>query len=323
MRDAVVGVLLLGLTSGYAAAQTDQIPAEALAAWAKYRTAPVCWIQLEGRSFEGPGVQGEKLYIEYKAHNDLRLVIQEQTGKDTYRGEAWGHNERYRFHLLRPGPQRPWVLASVALPAEVERGYDVDYWLSPWNASLRYYSLNFLSYPLDQLVQARSFRAQQVERDPQKPQRWRITFTADPRERLVAQPAVPGKTVPGDLVEHARGYFVLDAEYDWLPVEGAVESPDTATRMVMMRSDFREQDGWWYPSREKLISQRLSTGQNYESFYTVSAIRVKPPPAAEEFRLTAFGLPEPEGTGSRWWWVVLVAGVAALLGLGIYLRRRA
>jgi len=36
--------------------------------------------------------------------------------------------------------------------------------------------------------------------------------------------------------------------------------------MVIIRSDFREQDGWWYPFREKLISQRLATGQNYESF---------------------------------------------------------
>jgi len=33
--DAVVGFLLLGLASGQAAAQPDQIPAEALAAWAK------------------------------------------------------------------------------------------------------------------------------------------------------------------------------------------------------------------------------------------------------------------------------------------------
>lgn len=137
---------------------------------------------------------------------------------------------------------------------------------------MRYYSLNFLSYPLDQLVQARSFRARQVQRDPHKPHLWRITFTADPQERLVAQPAIPGKTVPGDLVEHARGYFVLDADHDWLPVKGAVDDPDGKTRMVIIRSDFREQDGWWYSSREQIISYRLKIGEKYESFYEVGGL---------------------------------------------------
>ncbi len=213
-------------------------------------------------------------------------------------GQVWGRNRDYTYQLLRNGPQLPWFLAEYTDPTLGTAGAklighltEIERWryLFPWEP-----------------VAWTSFL--------------QVVATAPASQVTMASETNAGvKTVKlvADLPE--RGLKIglrLDPENSFLPVASEVETPDM--RIATEYSDWRPVEGLGVPFQ--VVSRTAYTNRNADatSFTTVTSVSFERLPSSD-FRLPAFGIPEPHPERYRSnriaLWVAIIGLIGAVGGL--------
>jgi hypothetical protein len=222
---------------------------------------------------------------------------------------VWGSNPQYSFQLRHQN--NGWVLENYDLDKELRVGagtvsQDVrDVPLSPFNS---------LGRPLSALLQEPNFKVTRAEKQ-----------VIDGHEFVRIHFESPCPLTQQAYHDIQAGVLLLDPEHCWCIKELEIWRKMKSGVNDSMKSLYEYKEGSGkFPilTRRKLtaFSDKNVAVATVEVRYDLEEVRN--PPGDEEFRLTAYGLPEPRGVvwpkkASKWWLWFIGMGLASLI-LGAY-----
>jgi len=281
-------------------------PPDAIRHWESYSNNAVKLLRLRGKSFEGDDEE-----VIYKANGDSRILVWEKKRGGEWTGEVWGRNDKYNFSLTRRGRSQPWVLTFIALKDRHDDGSTVDQVLRANDGDYQHYALGLRRYPVNTLAKLMSFRAESVQPDEHTGSIQWVAFTVNANE-----------PIDGDNTAFFhKGRIALDTAHAWLPVQAELHCSTAVVRCA--KSEFRCENGRWYPARTKFVTTSLKTGKAHHSDEEVLEINTYDAPPPNDFFLASFGLPEPSARITSvppFAWLVLLG--FGLLVTGLYVRQK-
>ncbi len=290
--------------------------------------APAAWRALaEGvGSYEGTRVMRtvraasqppEVSKVDFKFAEDLALAITDDGSRVT----AHGMNRRYAFELRRIG-ETEWIIAKLARKGDPGHGELVDYALKASRGCLTS-GTSLFPRRLPQLVQEPTFKVTDVRAVRLAGEELaEVQFAYDPKDK-------------SDLrIREAR--LILNPARSWTVREGRAqvdwpsEETGTVSQEVIYYDDFAPVPvvkTFRARSEARPAGPRAKelgiTGPTTLEITSEFDVRPLERPDERDFSLTAFGLPEPDGTSPSLWWLwALIAGVV-LLALALWLGRGA
>ena len=264
----------------------------------------------------GGGAENVEEYTWKRSGTD-RLLLWEGKVGGVWKGEVAGENRGYSFQLRRADRNRPWTLLQLEMKTEGEvrgvNGTQLDVTARtaggfPIQIDVAS-GVDLLSSPcvvLDDLSRANNlvhltFHVREDKVNDAKALGFRYRQAA-----LTLDPTRNFAIVRSDWVDENGDHVIREREY--------VNSDDSSQRSLACK--------WRGFHRNK---QGKESSLSLTEVKTVKlGTRVNP----EEFRLSAFGLPEPgeilvDQRGKSWWWIGSGGLVIVLAGLWVYRRQRA
>ncbi len=220
-------------------------------------------------------------------------------------------NPEYAFEVEQSRKQDGWRLVSI-IP-----GDEIEQLPLPWNPkekALTYYRAAYVPFwaSIYDTLTHPNFSIQRVAYvDEAKGQHLRIEF-----EHTFHTPS-------GDV--RKQGWLVLDPDKYWVIIEGKVSNDWAISHAKLEYQD--TPDGFPLLQRIERISSYPQLGELDISKWEFEYWEKKPVRGEEEFRLSYYGIPEPEELRGHkftpWWLYILLAGLAlVIVGFGIYAWRR-
>jgi hypothetical protein len=250
---------------------------------------------------------------EFKSNSVCKLTLAEATGPEDWGGELIAFNSMYGFTLGRKAPDAPWVLKDLAMG-------DNRHNRTGWEAYDQAAVLGWTTVDnvrLADLVREPNFRvtgAKAIERDGAELIQIDFDNTHVPAAPLYILIQSGMLLLDPDRFWMLRGFDVRDRSAQGEhSSKGEYEVRSSSTKAPI-------------PKRLVQVSKGLMKGGRVMTItkeYDLSEVTT--PPGEEEFTLSAFGLPEPQGViwqkPSRWYLWFIGVGVACLV-IGAYLWHR-
>lgn len=250
----------------------------------------------------------ERIQWEFKCCGSCLLVRRETFQGDSYVGRIAGENSVYSFSLTRKKPDGVWVIDNLApkkpgtrLPKVGGAGG-----LTAGNPAV--------SFPT--LFQSPDFHIVEASEQVHDGKRLvRVAFSYEDRGR---KSALRG------------GFILLDPELDWLPQKGELKLDDSQGTTGTQTFDYtylRGSDSHPPILREKArstIRERDRVVKDEEQTIDFEP-RKKTSTPESEYRLAAFGFPEPfdaQSSSTSWYIWLAVAGIMCLVGTACYRKYR-
>jgi hypothetical protein len=294
--------LLLASTGVLSASTNDwrsRFEAEAPAAWDEYRHA---------NQFAQGVCRGQKSEFEVKRNERCRFA--RTTELTSGKTELFVENSQYRFQL-KSGKDGGWVMTSYHRLGQ------------PENAAAEQIRLRLERYFLDidqavredvdhtslsEIVRSPRTQIADVKLLPNRLIEAKLAFDPDPQEKRQKL----GMTL------------VLDPARNWLPLSQTVIVRNRAgtgshtSELIFQDGAFPQPSRISWRQEYALVSQAEQWKE--EGVWICSMSVPKRLPEDEEFRLSAFGLPEPpevtwEKRSSRYIWLLVAAGLFAVLAV--------
>lgn len=295
----------------------DRFPSEPMRCWAdfQHQTADgTITCSMAGR-FDS---EEERHTYEFKSNGSTRLVlVRDFVGEGKERETVYCQNSKYAFVLTRRAHDAAWVLESLHIPFDADAGQNIERRLRDSVA------------PFAPMTHLNMVNLKDIVGQPT----FAVTALAyGDRERASGLVKL-GFVVRKDADESApvvqEGTLWLDPDNYWSVREASVRliGQEGEEGQLEIRIDLQDCDGipiprsirndvtWRLPNGESSVSNVLMSDYTYSS----SA------PSKDEFRLTAFGLPEPRGfdEGHSWWLYLALLGAAMIcLGYAAFRRSR-
>ncbi len=200
-----------------------------------------------------------------------------------------GMNGDYSYRIQRAPTGGTWGIKSVRTLQGVPLSTDIEL-VATFNAYNMFRQLNtdVLLVPLDELIRSPDFTlislgaVREHERDLVK-----LTFSYKPAQKV---------PIGAIIVTPMRaGSLVLDPEYDWGPRSYELATKDAAGEGTFTVSiDYVPKNDSVQHSIVQRFSSRQVNGDKSVAMVTIDFVKVEYPVISdEEFRLTAYDLPEP------------------------------
>ncbi len=253
-----------------------------------------------------------------RGSNVIREFAQLQNGKVTFE-HARGINDRYKFYLLRPGPDSIWSISFILPPSDDAESTsfltEIDVARDELDSGLRslLYGLNLARIQWDDSrVTIRECR--EVTRDGLSLCQVEIQFNS--RQTSVDSDSVANRDW---LPERCRSlHLIVDPEKKWLPVfTRLVVEPPSGTLVSEVEWTYELHRDGYLPT--KLVERRMFSERKGvdEYVHTDSVTDVSSEPIHNErFTLLHYGLPEPDWSQRSlpWWLYLIICGFALVLG---------
>lgn len=257
---------------------------------------------LTTRSLITKWVQKDRFEIKQRDGYSLCLEQTEQTE------HLRVSNPKYAFSLRRPRDNAPWVVAQVRVGTSLFRPSTVE------NPHYVVRMISHFSYTFAGVVDT----LQVTLLDEGFSIRTVSPITLQGRRLIKAEFDYSPPKNPARMPLCA-GSVVFDPDHYWTIRRFEVQTQwgkDPATEIATFTYHYT-QDG--FPILQELVNRRKCLGQNADlEFHYRFQLQESDIPE-REFRLSAFGFPEPQGirweNGSRWYlWFIIAAGVSLVAG---------
>jgi hypothetical protein len=249
--------------------------------------------------------------LELKNNATCRLLIAQPSSGKELLGELYAINPVYAFRLRRKSPQEPWVLARYHL-SDDNKQTEIEAELLGGGTVLSALTYLYMN-DLQQIVSSSTFRIREASMiEGQGGSLVRIDF--DNTHSVSEKPFVAVQS----------GQFSLDPSRWWCLVGFDVRTkhPGAEGRITASLESIPSAAG---PPIPKRVTQREEVNREgsglmvFDSATQFELREINPPPPDEDFRLTAFGIPEPPGI--EWkrptpWWFWVAGGGIVLIGFG-------
>lgn len=251
--------------------------------------------------------------VEYGSHGIMEWYQNFDEGGGGY---AYVMNDRYAFEVKKPSGDRGWVAAAVRVKAAGEREGDyatprLKGWKKTWPAAGPFSASGFWLPKLmtdDGLILTTA-----KEIVGASGHRVRFDFTYDKTRKNALTPS--------------KGWVILDPTQSWRVCESEIhvrDSGDPDMAMTIHWTVHCELDGEFPVLKRTMVKAKgRENGKDVDAETTMEYTVDRNDSAAAEFRLTAFGLPEPHGIvwpqPTRWYLWIGLATLGAL-ALGILFR---
>jgi hypothetical protein len=244
-----------------------------------------------------------------------------RNGKVEEGEEVFGFNPRYAFELRRKSPESPWVLTNYL---ERREGTDLGKVASRIKGYLTAinYGVILWGQPLAEMVRKPGFRVgacRKVQRDGEELVEVAFTYSGKDGNRNV----------------NLKGKLLFDPKRYWCWRSGDFQvTGDILSGTNKLRGTQSESAGELPPLSRlweldaDVLTQAGDLSNRKKVRWEVTLSQPTSLPADEEFRLSAFGLPEPAGVvwdkpTPTYVWILAAAGAVAALAFGFrYLARR-
>lgn len=249
---------------------------------------------------------------EWRQRDDCGLILNQPADSASGPIELVVYGEKYGFRCTKRDESSGWVLARLVHPLSETTaqtygsGANVRIALSPYYIGRRFLPdwIGLAGFTID--------RVEAIDRNGRN--HIRAEFRWDPRSEDGPK---------------ASGYFIADPSRYWIISESKlIETWPQSTLTSVARREFREIDS--LPVSVHAAVDKTSTLKGMEAgalIVTDVAFERKQVPL-EQFRLSAFGLPEPQGVKwdkptKRYWWLIGGgAGLVAVSALLYFARHR-
>jgi hypothetical protein len=262
------------------------------------------------------GELADETRLEFKQNQRCKLCIFQPNMKSRTRGQLAAFNSDYVFMLERTADGKPWMLAGHQ-PRSKDNSSKPESLVNIFSKS--YY--NLVSVPqerLSELIRRSSFQLREVA----TVHRGGVNLVQVTFDSTHSEDEKPFRSVQG-------GTLLLDPSHSWYIVSGEIRTIWAEMERYAPENEVLRFDGK-FPVPKRTIA--TAHGHKDDAGHTVTTraftweYDVAAPtelPADAEFRLSAFGFPEPDYTRTRipWYLWVAMAGIVCL-GVGFLIRRR-
>jgi hypothetical protein len=269
------------------------------------------WLTLEGTASgvrriqsQGKETDNARLRMSWKQCNGNMLNQSETFQSGSWNGSINGENSEYTFVLGRSSEERPWVIKEVNKKTVKS--------LDAWNGRKTLVpDLIFapVTHTLPQVFRSRGFKCVNVAPEPTTGEELvRLTFTFSPegKNRLTG------------------GWLVLDPSHYWVIRRGEVDADlgdkKKGTAKWTVQHDYKEGS-----NHHPIITRKVLKGKGwedgrliFESDFSIDAydLHERATIPESEFRLSAYGLPEPlwaQPKKTHWYFWLGLAGILCLM----------